>query len=101
ENILLDPGLPPRLSVPFKNHSIPFLGHSLKSRFGASASVITSTSQRIRFLFESGVDVVTYKTVRSDFYKSHPPPNIFFCSQNTPLLRPDVSMPSVLVGDNL
>jgi dihydroorotate dehydrogenase len=100
ENIGLDPGIPPRLSAPFRNHSIPFLGYSLNSRFGASASVITSTSQRIRFLFESHVDVVTYKTVRSDSYKSHPWPNIFFCAEDAPLLKPEGGMPLVRVGES-
>jgi dihydroorotate dehydrogenase len=100
ENLVLSPGLPPRQSKPFRQHKIPFLGHLLNSRFGASASVITSTSARIKFLLGTGIDVVTYKTVRSDIFGSHPPPNIFFCSHATPILRPDGPLPRVDVGDN-
>lgn len=100
ENLLQSPGLPPRQSRPFRQHKISFLGYRLNSRFGASASVITSTSARIKFLFGTGVDVVTYKTVRSDVFGSHPPPNIFFCSHSTPILKPESPLPRVDVGDN-
>ena len=100
ENLLMDPGLPPRPATPFRNHRIPFLGYLLNSRFGASASVITSTSSRIRFLTSSEVDVVTFKTVRSDKLPSHPPQNIFCCSKDVPILKPGMQLPSVAVGEN-
>lgn len=104
ENLLFDPGMPPHFPMPVKNHSFPFLGYPINSRFGASASVITSTSERIRFLAYSGVDVITYKTVRSDSYASHPPPNLFFCSRSPetmPKMNPDLPFPNwVIVGDD-
>jgi dihydroorotate dehydrogenase (NAD+) catalytic subunit len=101
ENLLLDPGMPVSLGAPLRNHSVPFLGYTVNSRFGASASVLTSTPQRIRFLANSGSDVLTYKTVRSDIFRSHLPPNIFFCADSTPVLDPeDRNVPRVVVGDN-
>lgn len=101
ENLLFDPGMPVSLGAPLRNHSVPFLGYTVNSRFGASASVLTSTPQRIRFLANSGSDVITYKTVRSGIFRSHPPPNIFFCSDTAPVLDPESrSVPSVVVGDN-
>ncbi|HYP01001.1 MAG TPA: hypothetical protein VER76_12480 [Pyrinomonadaceae bacterium] len=101
ENLQFDPGMPVSLGAPLRNHSIPFLGYTLNSRFGASASVITSTPQRVRFLAHAGGDVLTYKTVRSSNFRSHLPPNILFCSDSVPVLDPENrSLPRVVVGDN-
>lgn len=99
ENLRFDPGMPPRQPTPFRNHRVPFLGHLLNSPFGASASVITSTAARVRFLTASGVDVVTFKTVRSDRLDSHPPQNIFCCSKDVPILKPGSTLPHVVVGE--
>lgn len=55
-----------------------FLGRQINSPFGASASVLTSTSDRISFLARTGCQVLVYKTVRSSEYPSHPLPNLLF-----------------------
>ena len=99
ENLSMDPGPAPRQARPFKNHKIPFLGHVISSRFGASASVMTSTSPRIKFLFDTGCSVIVYRTVRSDDCGSHPPPNILFCAEGTPHLKPGSPFPKIIVGD--
>lgn len=99
ENLRMDPGMPPRQPVPFRNHRIQFLGFVLNSPFGASASVITSTASRVRYLTASGCDVITFKTVRSDQLDGHPPQNIFCCSKDVPLFKPGSIIPNVVVGE--
>jgi dihydroorotate dehydrogenase len=88
ENLLLDPGVPPVPGRPLRNHRISFLGREIASPFGASASVLTSTSRRIQFFARGAVDVIIYKTVRSTKLKPHPYPNLFDCGEGTPELDP-------------
>ena len=100
DNLEAGPQVPPRLSRPFHNHSVQFLGHTLNSPFGASASVLTSDAARIGFLLETGADVITYKTVRSSVYRGHPKPNIYYIAESTPALDPDSEgVPKVAVCD--
>ena len=89
----------PRLARPFRNHGVRFLGYTLDSPFGASASVLTSNAARVRFLAATGADVITYKTVRSRPYGGHPKPNIFYCVSGVEPLDPDLEVPSVRVCD--
>ncbi|MFI5115445.1 MAG: hypothetical protein ACHP8B_01980 [Terriglobales bacterium] len=101
ENLQYDPGPAPRLGKPFKNHRYKFLGRELSSRIGASASVLTSTSMRVRYLAQTGADVLVYKTVRPVEYKPHLPPNILYCSQSEPTLDPEAcSKRQIVVGDS-
>jgi Dihydroorotate dehydrogenase len=97
-NLEKEPGPPPRLKTEFKNHGVPAFGQLLNSPFGASASVVTSSSGRIRYLASTGADVLTYKTVRSRDYPPHMWPNLFFCSQQTPVLDPSRKIPQIRVG---
>jgi dihydroorotate dehydrogenase (NAD+) catalytic subunit len=82
-----------------RNHRVPFLGYTLNSPFGCSASVLTATSPRIRFLARTGCDLITYKTVRSSSYRSHLTPNLFICPSAIDI-DPDGPRPaSVVVED--
>jgi dihydroorotate dehydrogenase (NAD+) catalytic subunit len=100
ENIRFDPPPPNAPGELPRNHRVAFLGRQVSSPFGASASVLTSTSLRIRFLARAGADVITYKTVRSSKKNPHPYPNLFDCSEGTPILDPDQrSLPEILVGE--
>lgn len=78
ENLGLVPPLPITNSYWYQNKPIVFLGRRINSPFGASASVLTSSSERISFLARTGSDVITYKTVRSSEYPSHVLPNLLF-----------------------
>jgi len=100
DNVQSDPGLPPVPAHPARNHRIPFLGREIASPFGASSSILTSTSLRVKFLAKSGADVIVYKTVRSTKLKPHPSPNLFDCSDRTSEIDPEQRRPlQVLVGD--
>src|SRR5208282_1784564 len=81
EHLGYDTNLALELSLPaepptFRVHRTDFLGHSLNSPFGASASVLTSTPSRIRFLACTGCDLITVGTVRTRSFGVHPGPNI-------------------------
>lgn len=85
DNVREDPQIP-SLSVPWSpGHQVRFLGHVLRSAFGASASVLTANAARVRYLAATGCDVITYKTVRSTPYPSLGVPNIFYCRQGIDL----------------
>ncbi|WP_186526241.1 hypothetical protein [Leekyejoonella antrihumi] len=53
----------------------PFLGHRIGFPIGVAASGLTTNAQCVKRLFEAGYNVVTYKTVRSQFTPPHPRPN--------------------------
>jgi dihydroorotate dehydrogenase len=83
----------------FRTHKTDFLGHTLNSPFGASASVLTSTIDRIRYLSRAGCDVITMSTVRSHPCAAHPGLNLQFCDKSAPLLNPRHNKtPQVVVG---
>ena len=101
DNLQFDPGPAPPLGRPFKNHRYKFLGRELNSQFGPSASVLTSTSMRIKYLARTGCDVLVYKTVRPAECKPHLPPNILYCSQSEPTIDPDAcNKLKIVVGDS-
>lgn len=52
-----------------------YLGQKVYLPFGIPAGPILN-SNYVKAAFEKGFDLVVYKTVRSDFYKTHPFPNI-------------------------
>jgi dihydroorotate dehydrogenase len=79
-NLTFDPGLPPTNSANVQAHNVTFLGISLTSPFGASASILTSNSLRVRFLAHAGCDVITFKTIRSKSCDPHPVQNILYCT---------------------
>lgn len=87
---------PPRLSLDPLNPRARFLGKDLRSPFGVSASVLTSTPQRVHYFFHTGCDIVTLKTVRSRYYKGHPTPNVLFCSPRLTVLSTDEPLPSAI-----
>ncbi len=65
-----------------------FLGYKIASRIGL-APCGGSTSVGIKILSQAGVDVFTYKTMRSYYHESHPLPNMVHV-QNTPLTKDDM-----------
>lgn len=52
-----------------------FYGHTVYLPFGIPAGPLLN-SNYVKSAFENGFDVCVYKTVRSDFYETHPFPNI-------------------------
>ncbi len=79
-NIAYSLDAPPVLLTALRDHAVEFLGHRVQSPFGVATSVITATSDRIRYLAATGCDIITFKTVRSTRYRSQLPPNLFVCS---------------------
>lgn len=57
--------------------SYEFLGHKVNSPFGIPAGSLP-TSKHIKFAFESGFDVVCYKTMRSVEFEANEFPNVVF-----------------------
>lgn len=96
ENIArpLDP--PPTTGQQPRNHRVPFLGRILASPFGISASVLTSTSMRVRYFAHTCCDVITGKTVRSAAYEGHEVPNVLFTSPKLGVLAPEQPLPAVV-----
>jgi dihydroorotate dehydrogenase (NAD+) catalytic subunit len=74
-------------------------GYEVRSPFGSGASVITSNAKRIRYLARSGCDVITYKTVRSNYHQGHGSPNILACPAAE--LDPDSGVKQQLVVQEL
>lgn len=99
ENLEAVVPLPAFPATTFPSLETSFLGYRLRSPFGAAASVVTSTSDRIGFLARTGVDILTYKTVRSRKANPYPFPNTFFCSREATLLAPEGdAWPDIPVG---
>lgn len=80
-NLQSGPIVPNELSgTNFAPHPRNFLGKRLNSPFGAAASVLTCTPDRVGALFKTGCDLVTYKTVQSRNSSPIDYPNIFYVS---------------------
>lgn len=82
--------------MPNEKTETVFLGHAINSPIGASSTIVTSSASRIAFLASAGVDVVTYKTVRSGFYRAHSQPNLYFVEADA-VLDPDQPIPRIRV----
>lgn len=98
ENAERPPALPPRSADQPTVLGTSVLGHAVRSPFGASASVLTADSARIQFLAAAGNSVLTFKTIRTSRYASHPWPNIYSCEPAAPELSPGEEPPTFLVG---
>ncbi len=64
----------------YRNTGLPkysFLGHKLYSPFGIAAGSLP-TSNHVKYAFERGFDVVTYKTQRSVVFKANEFPNVVY-----------------------
>lgn len=72
-----------------------FLGFPLNLPFGIPAGPLPN-SKFLKAAFDFGFDVSIYKTVRSDFYPSHPYPNILYVNASKEL-HPDKS-PRLVAG---
>lgn len=75
-----------------------FLGRAINSPVGAASTILTSSEARVAFLASAGIDVITYKTVRSGFYRAHKAPNIYVYERDG-ILDPDRAMPPIVVAD--
>lgn len=90
ENIATSMPPPPESIPPTpSNLNTLFLGHNLRSPFGASSSVATATPSRIRYVAATGADVITMKTVRPIETPSHTWPNLFACHASCRRLTTD------------
>lgn len=61
-----------------------FLGFDVKIPFGIAAGPLLN-SKFMKFAFDYGFDVSTYKTVRADFFPCHPYPNVLYVDASTNL----------------
>lgn len=59
------------------NPKFKFLGFSINLPFGIPAGPLPN-SKFLKAAFDFGFDVSTYKTVRADFFPSHPYPNVLY-----------------------
>lgn len=75
-----------------------FLGRAINSPVGATSTILTSSDARVAFLASADIDVITYKTVRSGFYRAHKKPNIYVYERDG-ILDPDQPMPQIVVTD--
>jgi dihydroorotate dehydrogenase (NAD+) catalytic subunit len=71
-------------------------GHKIYLPFGIPAGPLLN-SNYVKAAFEKGFDICVYKTVRSDFYKTHPFPNILSVHTNGELTLEKLKKP--LLGD--
>lgn len=68
--------IPPR-KMPPKSRWIDFLGHHIATPIGIPAGPLLN-ARWIKLAAELGFDVLTYKTIRSHEYPSHPLPNMIY-----------------------
>jgi dihydroorotate dehydrogenase (NAD+) catalytic subunit len=74
-----------------------YLGQKVYLPFGIPAGPLLN-SKYVKAAFEKGFDICIYKTVRSDFYPSHPFPNILSVHVNGDLTLEKLQKP--LLGDD-
>jgi len=70
-------GLPAPI-VPISNRPTRIAGHLVDFPIGLAASALTANSNGIEFSARRGFDILTYKTVRTEFRAEHPWPNWVF-----------------------
>ncbi len=73
-----------------------FHGHKVYLPFGIPAGPLLN-SNYVKAAFEKGFDICVYKTVRSDYYETHPFPNILSVHTNGELTLKKLKEP--LLGD--
>jgi dihydroorotate dehydrogenase (NAD+) catalytic subunit len=73
---VFDQPIPERI-FPSEHEWVDFLGHKVASRVGVPAGPLLS-SQWTSLAAELGFDIVTYKTIRTRLYPSHPLPNMLY-----------------------
>ena len=71
-------------------------GHEVYLPFGIPAGPLLN-SNYVKAAFEKGFDICVYKTVRSDYYETHPFPNILSVHTNGKLTLEKLQQP--LLGD--
>lgn len=69
-----------------------FLGFRIASPIGVAACAIT-VGKKIKLLAQSGYDVLTYKTIRSQPYDGHSLPHILYVDAEHPLSEKDIEHP--------
>lgn len=73
---IFDEEIPERI-IPSKDTWVDFLGYKVASRIGVPAGPLLS-SQWTTLAAQLGFDIVTYKTIRTRLYPSHPLPNMLY-----------------------
>lgn len=61
--------------IPPSKETITFLGQSLNSAFGVSASPMTHGPKAVKLMSQLGYDLITYRSVRSQAWKGQPYPH--------------------------
>jgi dihydroorotate dehydrogenase (NAD+) catalytic subunit len=88
---------PHKTDQPYQNQGEPtykFLGHELYSPFGIGAGSLP-TSKHVKYAFESGFDVVCYKTQRSVPFKVNDFPNVVYVDVEGDLTMDKAAKPLV------
>jgi dihydroorotate dehydrogenase len=71
----------------------------VNSIIAAAPTILTSSAPRIEFLASAGIDIITYKTVRSCPYRAHQKPNVFAVEREVNLNPDNIDTPRVVVMD--
>lgn len=79
--------------VPQCNKPFSFLGHSVNSLFGASASPLTHGCKGVRLLSQLGYDIITYRSVRSKQWSGQPYPHWRYVDVTKQLSVEDLNNP--------
>lgn len=81
--------------VPLRQRRTQIAGHWVDFPLGLPASVLAANSKWIEFYARRGFDILTYKTVRTRYFKEHPWPNWVFLKNPRSLEYP---VDSAVVG---
>lgn len=86
-----------KVFVQKKEPQYNYLGQKVYLPFGIAAGALLN-SKYVKAAFEKGFDICVYKTVRSDFYPTHPFPNILYVHNNGNLTLEKLKKP--LISDS-
>jgi dihydroorotate dehydrogenase len=83
-------------NIPLRNRPTNIAGHWVDFPLGLPASVLAANAKWIEFYARRGFDILTYKTVRTQYHAPHPWPNWVFL-KDPPEIK-DPSQPPIMIG---
>jgi dihydroorotate dehydrogenase len=89
----------PKRVFPPKSSWVDFLGVKIASRIGVPAGPLLSSQWTSLAAKQLGFDIVTYKTIRTQLYPSHPLPNMLYVDINSPSLATQRETPQPFLND--